>query len=267
MAEIEASCSTGAGQMVPVRITDSGDDHHIVEFTPHACETHRLSVTYGGEPLPGSPFQFDVCTAAAAAAAQNHNNNKNHNGIHSSSSNNNSSSHHNNNQSSSSSVLARNDANAVRAAGTGLEVANRGREATFVVHCPGTPNVQIERVDEPGDRIEPKVKLISGSGAGKGAPPSEWRVTYTVLAVGVYEVRVSCPNRGTLPGSPWRVNGVDTTKVMPVGGWGTHLDADGRLVLPARFVFDISALAGPGELVCTVDGRELGEFGRILFIF
>lgn len=265
MAEIEASCSTGAGQMVPVRINDSGDDHHIVEFTPHACEPHRLNVTYGGEALPGSPFQYDICTAAAAAAAaQNHSgNNKNHNGNHSSS-NNNSSSHHNNNNNNNSqaSVLSRNDANAVRAAGTGLEVANRGREATFVVHCPGTPNVQIERVDEPGDRVEPKVKLISGSGAGKGSPPSEWRVSYTVLAVGVYEVRVSCPNRGTLAGSPWRVNGVDTTKVMPVGGWGSHLDADGRLVLPARFVFDISAQAGPGELVCTVDGRELGECTR-----
>lgn len=76
------------------------------------------------------------------------------------------------------------------------------------------------------------------------------------MSVGKYEIRASCPNRGPLPGSPWTISCVDSNKVIPIGGWGTLLDHEGRLILPARIVFDV-AQAGPGELVCTVDGREV----------
>lgn len=282
-AEIEATCTTATGHMLPVRIgsaADDGDDeangdndatdagHTVVEFTPHSCEPHRLTVTYGGEPVPGTPITFDVCSAADAAAAvatpyanqshiNNHNNQNNNNNNGHSIGNLNNGQHHSNGNGRNGSG----DSATIRASGTGLEVAHRAKEAAFTVFCPGTPNVQIERVDEAGDRVEPRVKLVAAAGAGSGnkGGASEWRVAYTLLSVGMYEIRVSCPARGALPGSPWRVNAVDTNKVMPVGGWGGHLDGDGRLVLPARFVFDISAQAGPGELVCTVDGRELGE--------
>lgn len=46
-----------------------------------------------------------------------------------------------------------------RAAGNGLEVCQRNKEASFIVYCPIAPNVQIERVDEFGERIEPKIKV------------------------------------------------------------------------------------------------------------
>ena len=139
-----------------------------------------------------------------------------------------------------------------RASGNGLEVANRGKENSFVVYCATSPNVQIERSDGKGERIEPKVKSLGNN---------EWRVSYTILSVGTYEIRASCPSRGALPGSPWIIACVDTNKVTPVGGWGQFLDNEGRLILPARLVFETSA-AGPGDLTCSVDGRDLGEWIR-----
>lgn len=134
-----------------------------------------------------------------------------------------------------------------RAMGNGLEVAHRGKEASFNVYCPSPPNVQIEHSDGKGERIEPRIKLLGNN---------EWKIMYTILSVGRYEIRASCPNRGPLPGSPWSISSVDSTKVTPASGWGTFLDAEGRLILPAKIVFETNE-AGPGELVCTVDGNEI----------
>lgn len=134
-----------------------------------------------------------------------------------------------------------------RAMGNGLEVAHRGKETSFVVYCPAAPNVQIEHFDGQGERIEPKIKLLGNN---------EWRIYYTILSVGRYEIRASCPNRGPLPGSPWTVCCVDSNKVVPSSGWGSLLDSDGRLILPARIVFE-TLEAGPGELLCTVDNNEI----------
>lgn len=134
-----------------------------------------------------------------------------------------------------------------RASGNGLEVAHRGKEASFVVYCSTSPNVQIDRYDEQGERIEPKIKALGHN---------EWKIYYTILSVGKYEIRASCPNRGPLPGSPWHISCVDSTKVVPVGGWGPLLDDDGRLTIPARIIFDTSE-AGPGELMCLIDDREI----------
>ncbi|XP_037956587.1 filamin-C isoform X2 [Teleopsis dalmanni] len=137
--------------------------------------------------------------------------------------------------------------NDTRAAGNGLEVCHRNKETSFIVYCPIAPNVQIEQVDEFGERIEPKIKALGNN---------EWRISYTILSVGRYEIRASCPNRGNLPGSPWHISCVEASKVTPIGGWGTLLDHEGRLILPARIVFDVEN-AGPGELVCTIDGIEI----------
>lgn len=138
----------------------------------------------------------------------------------------------------------------IRATGNGLEVCHRGKESNFLVYCPTTPNVQIERIDDVAEHIEPKIKSLNNN---------EWRISYTILTVGKYEIRASCPNRGPLPGSPWNIACVDSTKVFPIGGWGPILDVDGRLILPTRIVFD-THLGGPGELVCSVDGHELGIY-------
>lgn len=135
----------------------------------------------------------------------------------------------------------------VRAIGNGLETAHRGKETSFNVFCPSPPNVQIEHFESNGERIEPKIKLLGNN---------EWRIMYTILSVGRYEIRASCPNRGPLPGSPWNVVSVDSTKVVPTHGWSSHLDSDGRLILPAKIIFEANE-AGPGELICTIDGNEL----------
>ncbi|XP_058054906.1 filamin-A [Anopheles bellator] len=152
---------------------------------------------------------------------------------------------------------------AAHASGNGLEVAHRGKETSFVVFCPTAPNVQIERTDEQAERIEPRIK---------GLGNNQWRVYYTILTVGRYEIRASCTNRGPLPGSPWAICCLDPAKVTPIGGWGSLLDGAGKLVLPSRIVFD-TASAGPGELTCYVDGAEVtvekqtGAGGRsVLFL-
>lgn len=133
-----------------------------------------------------------------------------------------------------------------RAIGNGLEVAHRGKEASFNVFCASPPNVQIENSDGKGERIEPRIKLLGNN---------EWKIMYTILSVGRYEVRASCPNRGALPGSPWSVSCIDNTKVIPTSGWGSLLDSEGRLILPSKIVFETDD-AGPGELVSVVDGNE-----------
>jgi filamin len=134
-----------------------------------------------------------------------------------------------------------------RASGNGLKIAQRGKESSFIVFCSTSPNVQVERTDEQGERIEPKVKPLGNN---------EWRISYTVLSVGKYEIRASCPNRGPLPGSPWNISCIDGSKINPVGGWGQLLDEEGRLVLPARIIFDTSQ-SGPGDLICSIDGKEI----------
>lgn len=133
------------------------------------------------------------------------------------------------------------------ASGNGLEVAHRGKETSFVVFCPSMPNVQIERCDEQAERIEPKIKNLGNN---------EWKIFYTILTVGEYEIRASCTNRGPLPGSPWTISCLDPAKVTPIGGWGSLLDNNGKLLLPAKIAFDTS-MAGPGELTCYVDSTEV----------
>ncbi|XP_049297957.1 filamin-B isoform X1 [Anopheles funestus] len=147
------------------------------------------------------------------------------------------------------------------ASGNGLEVAHRGKETSFVVFCPTAPNVQIERSDEQSERIEPRIKNMGNN---------QWKIFYTILTVGRYEIRASCTNRGPLPGSPWNIACLDPAKVTPIGGWGSLLDGSGKLVLPSKIVFDTS-MAGPGELTCYVDDAEVmvekqGNGKSVLFL-
>lgn len=133
--------------------------------------------------------------------------------------------------------------------GNGLDVAQRGKETSFTIYCPTTPIVQIERLDDRGEQIEPKIKSLGNN---------EWRIAYTILSVGKYDVRISCPSRGALLGSPWSLSCVEPNKIVPIGGWSSLLDEEGRLLLPVRIVFD-TLEAGSGELMCSIDGRVLGK--------
>ena len=117
VAEVEAHVTSPIGQNVPVRITETQEGIHNVEFIPNMPGTYKVGVFYGGEPVQGSPINFIV-----------------------------------------SSTGWKNDS---RAIGNGLEVAHRGKESSFVVYCPTTPNVQIESADEFSERIEPKLKVNS----------------------------------------------------------------------------------------------------------
>lgn len=52
-------------ELVPV---DNGDGTYTVEYTPTRSGTYRLSVTYGGHDIFGSPFQPEVSSAPTAAS-------------------------------------------------------------------------------------------------------------------------------------------------------------------------------------------------------
>lgn len=202
-AEIETFVTSPMGHNLPVRTTEQSEGVYTIEFIPNIPGSHKVTVFYGGEPIPGSPFMF-VSSASGSKPD-------------------------------------------TRAMGSGLDVSHRNKESSFVVYSPIAPNVQIERVDEYAERVEPKLKSLGNN---------EWKISYTAMSVGKYEIRASCPNRGNLPGSPWSVSCVDSNKVSPVGGWGTLLDHDGRLILPTKIIFDVES-AGPGQLLCTVDSVEI----------
>lgn len=194
------------GQAVPVHVTEQSENQQRIEFIPTLPGIYKVTVNYGEEPIPGSPFTLTVQSTTSS--------------------------------------LSRSDS---RAFGNGLEVCHRGKETSFVVYCPTQPTINIERADELGERIEPKIYSLGNN---------EWKISYTILSVGQYEIRANCPNRGPLPGSPWNMACVDSSKVIPIGGWGPLLDMDGRMILPARIVFETTH-AGPGELICTIDDREI----------
>ena len=38
-------------------VKDNGDGTKTVKYTPEDCGPYEISVTYGGEPVPGAPFK------------------------------------------------------------------------------------------------------------------------------------------------------------------------------------------------------------------
>ncbi|XP_026764452.2 filamin-A [Galleria mellonella] len=138
-----------------------------------------------------------------------------------------------------------------RCAGTGLSHAHVGKEAAFTIHCvdDAPPTVQVERLTEgKEDNAESgllECRVVSGA-------PREWLCAYIPLVVGQYEVRIFTAS-GPLPGSPFSVKVIDTSAIVPVGGWGA--DNSGRVRAPSKLVLDTSN-AGPGTLECLLAGRH-----------
>lgn len=147
-------------------------------------------------------------------------------------------------------VLSSSSSNSSRCSGTGLAAAHVGKEAAFTIHCAddNAPTVQVERLEskeETPDSGLLECRVIGGV-------PREWLCAYIPLVVGNYEVRIST-NTGPLPGSPFSVKVIDTSAIVPVGGWGS--DASGRVRAPSKLVLDTSN-AGPGSLECLLAGRH-----------
>ncbi|KAJ2946351.1 hypothetical protein O0L34_g12388 [Tuta absoluta] len=138
-----------------------------------------------------------------------------------------------------------------RCAGTGLAHAHVGKEAAFTIHCADDtpPTVQVERLtegkDDNTDNSLLECRVVAGA-------PREWLCAYIPLTVGLYEVRIFT-NAGPLPGSPFSVKVIDTSAIVPVGGWGA--DSQGRVRAPSKLVLDTSN-AGPGTLECLLAGRH-----------
>ncbi|CAH0406003.1 unnamed protein product [Chilo suppressalis] len=148
-------------------------------------------------------------------------------------------------------VLSIRSSIAARCAGTGLVHAHVGKEAAFTIHCveDSAPTVQVERLtDNKEDSTDTgllECRVVAGA-------PREWLCAYIPLVVGLYEVRIFTSS-GPLPGSPFSVKVIDTSAIMPVGGWGT--DNAGRVRAPSKLVLDTSN-AGPGSLECLLAGRH-----------
>ncbi|KAG6458999.1 hypothetical protein O3G_MSEX011155 [Manduca sexta] len=143
-------------------------------------------------------------------------------------------------------------AGGARCAGTGLAHAHVGKEAAFTIHCADdqAPTVQVERLttedkDENADSGLLECRVVPGAAR-------EWLCAYIPLVVGLYEVRIFTSS-GPLPGSPFSVKVIDTSAIVPVGGWGA--DGSGRVRAPCKLVLDTSS-AGPGTLECLLAGRH-----------
>ncbi|XP_013193128.2 filamin-A [Amyelois transitella] len=148
-------------------------------------------------------------------------------------------------------VLNTRSSSVARCAGTGLVHAHVGKEAAFTIHCDedATPTVQVERLtdgkEDSTDSGLLECRVVAGA-------PREWLCAYIPLVVGLYEVRIFTSS-GPLPGSPFSVKVIDTSAIMPVGGWGA--DNAGRVRAPSKLVLDTSN-AGPGSLECLLAGRH-----------
>lgn len=148
-------------------------------------------------------------------------------------------------------VLSGRSSMAARCAGTGLVHAHVGKEAAFTIHCveDAPPTVQVERLtQDKDDTIDTgllECRVVAGA-------PREWLCAYIPLVVGLYEVRIFTSS-GPLPGSPFSVKVIDTSAILPVGGWGA--DNAGRVRAPSKLVLDTSN-AGPGSLECLLAGRH-----------
>ncbi|XP_037872058.1 filamin-A isoform X1 [Bombyx mori] len=148
-------------------------------------------------------------------------------------------------------VLSGRSSSAAKCSGTGLAHAHVGKEAAFTIHCAEdtSPTVEVERLsndkeDNPDSGLL-ECRVLSGA-------PREWLCAYIPLVVGLYEVRIFT-STGPLPGSPFSVKVIDTSAIVPVGGWGT--DNSGRVRAPSKLVLDTSN-AGPGTLECLLAGRH-----------
>ncbi|XP_072935942.1 filamin-A isoform X1 [Epargyreus clarus] len=148
-------------------------------------------------------------------------------------------------------VLSARVSTTARCAGTGLAHAHVGKEAAFTIHCVenSPPTVQVERLSEDKEDSTDSGLLECRVVAGA---PREWLCAYIPLVVGLYEVRIFTSS-GPLPGSPFSVKVIDTSAIMPVGGWGA--DNSGRVRAPSKLVLDTSN-AGPGTLECLLAGRH-----------
>ncbi|XP_063394456.1 filamin-A isoform X1 [Cydia fagiglandana] len=149
-------------------------------------------------------------------------------------------------------VLSGRSSGAARCAGTGLAHAHVGKEAAFTIHCAdhAAPTVQVEKLTEGKDEDAESSGLLECRVVA-GAP-REWLCAYIPLVVGLYEVRIFTAT-GPLPGSPFSVKVIDTSAIVPVGGWGA--DSSGRVRAPSKLVLDTSN-AGPGTLECLLAGRH-----------
>ncbi|KAG7304484.1 hypothetical protein JYU34_011429, partial [Plutella xylostella] len=137
-------------------------------------------------------------------------------------------------------VLSASSSTTSRCSGTGLSAAHVGKEAAFTIHCVDDtpPTVQVERLteqkedkdDTDSDSNLLECRVVAGAAR-------EWLCAYIPLAVGLYELRIFTQH-GPLPGSPFEVKVIDTSAIVPVGGWGA--DGSGRVRAPSKLVLDTS---------------------------
>ncbi|XP_039765519.1 filamin-A [Pararge aegeria] len=148
-------------------------------------------------------------------------------------------------------VLSGKASNAAKCSGTGLAHAHVGKEAAFTINCveDTAPTVQVEKLTDLKEDNTDSGLLECRVAAGA---PREWLCAYIPLVVGLYEVRIFTTS-GPLPGSPFSVKVIDTSAILPVGGWGT--DNSGRVRAPSKIILDTSN-AGPGTLECLLAGRH-----------
>eukprot|EP00118_Oscarella_pearsei_P028822 m.3022 g.3022 ORF g.3022 m.3022 type:complete len:1777 (+) comp9010_c0_seq1:150-5480(+) len=64
---VEVKVSGSQGEDVPFSVVDNGDSTYACEYAPSKAGQHRVEVSFGGQPIPKSPFEVSVATIADAS--------------------------------------------------------------------------------------------------------------------------------------------------------------------------------------------------------
>lgn len=60
VGELTCTIDSPTGRKIKAKVTDNGDGTYGVEWTPRETGKHKLTIKYGPEEVPGSPFYVDV---------------------------------------------------------------------------------------------------------------------------------------------------------------------------------------------------------------
>ena len=60
VGELTCAIESPSGRKIRAKVSDNGDGTYTVEWTPKETGKHKLTIKYGSQEVPGSPFYIDV---------------------------------------------------------------------------------------------------------------------------------------------------------------------------------------------------------------
>lgn len=60
VGELTCTIESPSKRKIPAKVADNGDNTYTVDWTPKEVGKHKLTIKYGTQEVPGSPFYVDV---------------------------------------------------------------------------------------------------------------------------------------------------------------------------------------------------------------